>query len=255
MRLIILASGSSGNAALIESDGRAVLLDAGISARETMRRITAAGVLDARVEAILLTHEHTDHVRGVRVLARTLGVPVIGTAGTLQALTAVLADVPEMAPIGRRDRISLAGMRITSFPTAHDAAESCGYSFESRRGHRIVITTDTGVVTPEALEALAGAHVIGIEANHDPRMLDAGPYPPFLKRRIAGDSGHLSNEAAAAALRSAGWQGLSQVFALHISEKNNTPETARGALVRSLAAHGAVTLDTVARGEIAGCSI
>lgn len=255
MRLIILASGSSGNAALIESGGRAVLLDAGISARETLRRITAASVLDARVEAILLTHEHSDHVCGVRVLARKLGVPVIGTAGTLQALSGVLADVPEMARIGRRERISLAGMRITAFPTAHDAAESCGYSFESRRGHRIAIATDTGVVTSEALEALAGAHVIGIETNHDPRMLDTGPYPPFLKRRISGDTGHLSNEAAAAALRSAGWRGLSQVFALHISEQNNTPETARGALVRSLAAHGAVTLDTVARGEIAGCSI
>ncbi|MEJ1731422.1 hypothetical protein SMA90_34370, partial [Escherichia coli] len=84
-------------------------------------------------------------VRGVRVLARKLGVPVIGTAGTLQALSGVLADVPEMAPIGRRERISLAGMRITAFPTAHDAAESCGYGFESRRSHRIVITTDTGV--------------------------------------------------------------------------------------------------------------
>lgn len=255
MRLIILASGSSGNAALIESGGRAVLLDAGISARETLRRITVANVLDARVEAILLTHEHSDHVRGVRVLARKLGVPVIGTAGTLQALAETLADVPEMAPIERRDRISLAGMRIASFPTAHDAAESCGYSFESRRGHRIVITTDTGVVTPEALEALAGAHVIGIEANHDPLMLEAGPYPPFLKHRIAGTNGHLSNEAAASALRSAGWRGLSQVFALHISEQNNTPQRARGALVRPLAAHGAVALDTVARGEIAGCSI
>jgi len=255
VRLIVLASGSSGNSALIESGGRAVLLDAGISARETLRRFAAASALDARIEAILLTHEHIDHVRGVRVLARTLGVPIIATAGTLQALASTLTDVPEMVTIGRRDHLSLAGMRVTSFPTAHDAAESCGYSFESRRGHRIAVTTDTGIVTPEALEALAGAHVIGIEANHDPRMLDAGPYPPFLKRRIAGDSGHLSNEAAAQALRSAAWSGLSQVFALHISEQNNTPDTVRGTLARTLAKHDGVTLETVVRGEIAGCAL
>lgn len=255
MRLIVLASGSSGNAALIESGGRAVLLDVGISARETLRRVAAASALDARIEAILLTHEHIDHVRGVRVLARKLGVPIIATAGTLQALTSTLTDVPEMVTIGRRDELSLAGMRVVSFPTAHDAAESCGYSFESRRGHRIAVTTDTGIVTAEALEALSGAHVIGIEANHDPHMLDAGPYPPFLKRRIAGDTGHLSNEAAARALRSVAWKGLSQVFALHISEQNNTPDTVRGTLSGMLAKHGGATLETVARGEIAGCAL
>ncbi|MDY0341841.1 MAG: MBL fold metallo-hydrolase [Coriobacteriia bacterium] len=255
MRLIVLASGSSGNAAIIESGGRAVLLDAGISARETLRRISAATAVDARIEAILLTHEHVDHVRGARVLARNLGIPIIGTTGTLQALATTLTDVPDTATITRRDHLSLAGMRITSFPTAHDAAESCGYSFESRRGHRIAITTDTGVVTPEALEALTGAHVIGIEANHDPRMLDAGPYPPFLKRRIAGSNGHLSNEAAAQALRSVVWSGLSQVFALHISEQNNTPETVRETLAETLAKQGTITLETVARGEIAGCTL
>jgi len=255
VRLIVLASGSSGNAALIESGGRAVLLDVGISAREMLRRVAAASALDARIEAILLTHEHIDHVRGVRVLARKLGVPIIATAGTLQALTSTLTDVPEMVTIGRRDEFSLAGMRVVSFPTAHDAAESCGYSFESRRGHRIAVTTDTGIVTAEALAALSGAHVIGIEANHDPRMLDAGPYPPFLKRRIASDNGHLSNEAAARALRAVAWKGLSQVFALHISEQNNTPDTVRGTLTGMLTKHGGATLETVARGEIAGCAL
>lgn len=214
-----------------------------------------ATALDARVEAILLTHEHIDHVRGARVLARRLGVPIVGTTGTLQALASTLIDVPETVRIDRRDQLSLAGMRITAFPTAHDAAESCGYAFESRRGHRIAITTDTGVVTPEALEALAGAHVIGIEANHDPLMLETGPYPPFLKRRIAGDHGHLSNQAAAQTLRSVTWRGLSQVFALHISEHNNTPETVRGTLAGTLAKHGGATLETVAHGEIAGCSL
>ena len=254
MRLIVLASGSSGNAALVESGGRAVLLDAGISAREMLRRLAAAGASDVRIEAVLVTHEHADHVRGVRVLARRLGVPVIASVGTLQAAAACLADVPETIAISRGEQISLAGMRVGAFATAHDAAEPLGFTFESRRGHRITIATDTGVVTPEVADALTGANVIGLEANHDLRMLADGPYPPFLKRRIAGDRGHLSNESAAAALAAARWKGLSHVFALHISEQNNTPTAARGALSHPLGGNG-VALDTVARGEIAGCTL
>lgn len=255
MRLTVLASGSSGNVALVESGGRAILLDAGISARETLRRLTIAGGADARIQAILVTHEHVDHVRGVRVLARKLGVPVYGTAGTLQAIASSLADVPETVTIGRRDRFSLAGMKITAFPSSHDAADPCGYSFESRRGHRVVITTDTGVITAEAAEALAGAHVIGIEANHDRTMLDTGPYPPFLKRRIAGGTGHLSNDAAADALRAVAWRGLSQVFAMHISEQNNSPEVAQAALARTLRSQSQTALEIVCRDQIAGCSL
>ncbi len=253
MRLIVLASGSSGNAALIESGGRAILLDAGISARETMRRIAAAGASDARIEAVLLTHEHSDHLRGARVLARQLGVPVMATAGTLQACASSLADVPETIEIRRGDEFAVAGMRITSFATAHDASDPCGYTFQSRRGHRLGIATDTGIITEEIAAALQGCHAIGLEANHDVTMLDRGPYPPFLKRRISGERGHLSNAAAAAALGSLAWSGLANVFALHISEQNNTPEHARAALATALAATAA--LETVVRNEMAGCSL
>jgi len=252
MRLIVLASGSAGNCALIESGGRAVLLDAGISARETLRRIAAAGAEDARIEAILLTHEHVDHVRGARVLARRLGVPVMATAGTLQSAAGCLADVPQTAAVGRRDRFSVAGLRVTAFETTHDASESCGFVFESRRGHRVGVATDTGVVTPEIAEALGGCHVLGLESNHDEGMLASGPYPPFLKRRISGDRGHLSNTAAASALGGLAWSGLSHVFALHLSEQNNTPDRARIALARAL---GEARLETIARNEIGGCSL
>ncbi|MGB4441319.1 MAG: MBL fold metallo-hydrolase [Coriobacteriia bacterium] len=253
MRLIVLASGSSGNCALVESGGRAVLLDAGISTRETLRRIAASGAGDARIEAILLTHEHVDHVRGARVLARRLGVPVMATAGTLQAAADALADVPETIAVARRDQFQAAGLRISSFGTAHDASESCGYVFESRRGHRIGVATDTGVVTPEIIDALSGCHALGMESNHDDGMLAAGPYPPFLKRRIAGDRGHLSNAAAASALDDLAWKGLSHVFALHISEQNNTPERARVALARTL--RDTAALETIARNEIGGCAL
>jgi phosphoribosyl 1,2-cyclic phosphodiesterase len=230
-----------------------VLLDVGISARETLRRIAAAGADDARIEAILLTHEHVDHVRGARVLARRLGIPVMATGGTLQSAAACLADVPETIAIRRDDRFSVAGLRVTSFPTTHYASESCGFTFESRRGHRIGIATDTGVFTPEIAGALSGCNAIGLEANHDERMLAAGPYPPFLKRRIAGDRGHLSNTAAATGLGELGWKGLAHVFALHLSEQNNTPDTARAALNCTIGADA--TLETVGRNEIAGCTL
>lgn len=253
MRLIVLASGSSGNAALIESGGRAVLLDAGISARETMRRIAIAGAADARIEAILLTHEHTDHVRGARVLARRLGVPVVGTAGTLQAASNCLLDVPELITIKRRDEFSLAGMKVTSFGTMHDAAEACGYTLQSRNRHKVGVATDTGVLLAEVAEALSGCHAIGLESNHDVHMLAEGPYPQFLKRRILGDRGHLSNVAAAEALTRVRWKGLAHVFALHLSEQNNTPESAHAALAGSAGTRTA--LATVARNEIAGCEL
>ena len=255
MRLVVLASGSSGNATLVESGGRAVLLDVGISARETLRRIAVAGAGDARIEAVLLTHEHTDHVRGARVLARRLGIPVYGTNGTLRAAAGCLADVPDLMPIERRDSLSIAGMRITSFATEHDAAEPVGFTFESRRGHRVAVATDTGLITPEIADALAGAHAIGLESNHDPRMLAAGPYPPFLKRRIAGERGHLSNDAAAAALNACAWKGLSHVFALHLSEQNNTPESVRAAFARPMRGNGGVVFEPVVRNAIAGCCL
>lgn len=255
MRVTFLASGSSGNVALIESGGRAVLLDAGVSAREILRRAAAAGFADVRIEAILLTHEHIDHVRGARVLARRLGVPVIATSGTLTAAAACLADVPETIAIGRRDRFSLAGMRVTAFPTAHDAAESAGYTFESRTGRRVAVATDTGVVTSEIAEALSGAHVVGLESNHDVTMLESGPYPPFLKRRIASERGHLSNDDAASALGDLAWRGLTHVYALHLSEQNNTPDHARAALARPLGARAGIALETVGRNEIVGCEV
>lgn len=253
MRLIVLASGSSGNAALVESGGRAVLLDAGVSAREIARRAQSAGASDARIEAILVTHEHIDHIRGARVLARKLGVPVIATAGTLGAGARYLEDVSELVAIDQRGEFVVAGMRVRSFATMHDAAEPCGFVFESARARRVGVATDTGMVTPEIAESLAGCHVIGLESNHDTRMLEDGPYPYFLKRRIAGDRGHLSNADAADALSSLAWHGLSRVFALHLSEQNNTPERARFALDAAL--RGRTTAEAVARCQTTGCAV
>lgn len=254
MRVIFLASGSSGNCALVESGGRGVLLDAGISALETFRRLAAAGASDVRIEALLLTHEHVDHVRGARVLSRRLGVPVMASAGTLRAAANCLADVPGIECVAAGDVVALAGMRVSVFATAHDAAEPACFAFEDARGRRAAIATDTGVVTDSVMCALEGAHVVGIESNHDPVMLETGPYPPFLKRRIASEVGHLSNHAAGGALGAIAWSGLAHVFALHLSEQNNTPEVARLALGPALNGTRA-RLTTVGRTGAAGCEV
>ena len=246
MRLIVLASGSSGNTMLIESDGRGVLLDAGISARETLRRIDACGAAGTRIDAILLTHEHSDHVSGARVLARRLGIPVIATRGTLRGAERCLADVPETVGVEYGDRFEVGGLTVTVFATSHDATQPAGFTFDGPDCRRVGVLTDTGVVTATALEALAGCHVLGIETNHDSLMLERGTYPQFLKRRIAGDQGHLSNDAAAAALAQIRWSGLAHVFGLHLSEENNTHAAASAALTR-VAGDPASPVTTVGR--------
>jgi phosphoribosyl 1,2-cyclic phosphodiesterase len=213
------------------------LVDCGISAREAMRRIAEAGLAGVRVEALLLTHEHTDHVCGVRVLARRLGVPVYGTRGTISCARSALADVPEVITLRSGDTLTLAGLDVTAFRTSHDAAEPVGYTFVTPGG-RIGIATDTGVLTAEAAEMLAGCSVLGLESNHDLDMLAFGPYPHFLKQRIRSDVGHLSNVCAASALERLAGDALQTLVGLHLSEQNNRPDLALGALAGMLSRLG-----------------
>jgi len=224
-----LASGSRGNCTLVHAHGRGVLVDCGLSAREALRRIAEAGLADIRIDALLLTHEHTDHVCGARVIARRLGIPVLATRGTAGRARSALADVPEVIALRSGDALSLAGLTVTVFRTSHDAAEPVGYTFATPRG-TIGIATDTGVLTGEAWEALPGCRVLGLEANHDLGMLECGPYPPFLKQRIRSDVGHLSNASAAGALERLAGDTLGMLVGLHLSEQNNQPELARRTL-------------------------
>ena len=225
-----LASGSRGNATLVHSHGRGVLVDCGLSAREVRRRINEAGLGDIAIEAILVTHEHSDHVAGVRVLSRTLGIPVYATRGTAAALREPLADVPDVAIIRAGEELRIATFAVRAFRISHDVAEPVGYAFEDDCGLRIGIATDTGVLTREAAEAIAGCDVLGLEANHDLAMLEGGPYPRFLKERIRSDRGHLSNECAAGALEQLGSDRLRTIVAMHLSEHNNLPRLAKASV-------------------------
>ncbi len=233
IHLHILASGSKGNAALIEGPDGMVLIDCGISNRQLQLRARELDVDMERLTAAIFTHEHSDHVNGVAVFAKRFSGPLYATRGTILCRR-TLSDLPFIA-VGHDDELSVAGMRIHTFPTSHDVADPFGLHFvvEDSNGTTLDSVgwcTDTGVLTKRALEELRGCRVLGIEANHDVKMLSTGPYPGYLKARVGGTRGHLSNDQCAEALRTLVTEETTTVVALHISENNNLPSIAKATL-------------------------
>ena len=241
LRVAFLGSGSSGNATLITDGDTTVLIDCGFSAREVVRRLTAHGVDAGRVSAILITHEHTDHVQGVEVFARRFGCQVWATAGARRA-GRLDAKVGDIQPLHAGEPARVGTLEVLPFTSSHDAAEPVGFvvsgAGSNGREERFGLATDTGTFTGEAAEALRDCDILGIECNHDGDMLATGPYPWFLKQRIASSRGHLSNADAADALERVAGDRLTQVYALHLSRTNNTHELARHALASRLAQVG-----------------
>lgn len=236
MKVSLLASGSKGNALYIEGDDGALLIDAGFSARELLGRLEKAGGRPDSIQAILVTHEHVDHIRGVDVLARRLQVPVVATAGTLSEFlenrrsTSRTLETRKCIPGTEMD---LGQFSFTPFRTLHDACEPCGF-IVSDGNTSFGCCTDTGSVSEYMLSNLRRCDALALESNHCPQMLAAGPYPPFLKRRIRdAKRGHLSNEAAAACLGALA-ENLDTVILAHLSEVNNTPEKARASATEGL---------------------
>jgi phosphoribosyl 1,2-cyclic phosphodiesterase len=236
IHLHILASGSKGNAAVVEGPTGSVLVDCGISRRELRRRADLAMCDLSRVEAILVTHEHTDHTSGLPVVCKHFDGPVYATFGTAHARPA-LASLP-FTTVARNATLSLGGMRIQAFPLSHDVADPVCFRFEvweqSHLVDALAWATDTGVLTRQALEALRGCRILGIEANHDREMLVNGPYPYYLQKRVGGDHGHLSNAQAAEVLPQLLTPETQTVVAMHVSQKNNLPELAEDALAQAV---------------------
>ncbi len=227
MRCITLASGSKGNCAYIESEGRAILIDAGHSVRETFRRMHEAGVDPSNVDGIIVTHEHSDHVKGLLPLARRLGVPVFGTGGTLSPHITRhdTGRTPVRFSVCRyREPFRIEEFTIEPFPVSHDAREPCGF-FISVGNEHLGYCTDTGTITDQMMEILLRSDAVVLESNHCPEMLRNGPYPEMLKRRIRSRHGHLSNIDAAKCIAALG-EGVFHIRLAHLSEVNNTPETA-----------------------------
>lgn len=185
------------------------------------------GIDPLSVQGILITHEHSDHISGLRVFASKYHIPVFASKGTLGALESmgILSDKYPAYTI--EDTLELAGMHVNAFRTPHDCAESFGYRIEAEDGHTVTVATDIGHITPEVEENLHGTDLAVIESNHDIGMLRTGPYPYSLKRRILSDFGHLSNTACADLLPELFEDGTKHFLLAHLSRENNTPDIAR----------------------------
>ena len=225
-QVVMLASGSKGNAALISTDSQRFLVDVGISCRELVKRMQQVGACPEELGGVFITHEHVDHVKGIVTFAKKYQIPMYASQGTWRA---VFSKYPEL----NRANCRLAGARIlvedvsvSCFATSHDAAQPVGYSFFWRSGGcKCTYVTDTGFVTPQVREAAEGSDVLVLESNHDIEMLKNGSYPYELKQRILGTRGHLSNATAGQFLLQQA-KLPKHVFLAHLSEQNNLPQLA-----------------------------
>lgn len=231
-----LFSGSSGNASFIGNSESGILVDAGVSCKQIVTALDAIGNGIDTIKGIFITHEHIDHVRGLRVLLKKYSIPVYASQGTLS----YLADndmLPENAVVNPiSGAVEAGGMEITPFATSHDAAQSCGYSIKTADNRKICVSTDLGVVTAEVEQALLGSDLVILEANYEKRMLECGPYPYYLKRRIMGERGHLSNDNSAELALKLAENGTTRFFLAHLSRENNAPNVAYTAVTSAL--HG-----------------
>jgi phosphoribosyl 1,2-cyclic phosphodiesterase len=228
MQCTILASGSKGNCLVIEGAFGSLLVDAGLSSKEIMSRLSRAGKRPDDIRAILVTHEHADHIFGVDVLSRRLNVPVYATGGTLHDF--LVHRRRSTRPIETHtcrynSEFHIGDFMIEPFATSHDANEPCGFCIRED-DIRIGCCTDTGIVSSKMLSLLQRCDGLMLESNHCPVMLKEGPYPESLKRRIRSARGHLSNDGAAQCLRTLG-RDVHTIILGHVSEVNNTPEKVR----------------------------
>ncbi|HET9531557.1 MAG TPA: MBL fold metallo-hydrolase [Blastocatellia bacterium] len=239
MRVIILGSGSSGNAVYVESGDTNVLVDVGLSAKETARRMTEAGIDSARLTAIVVTHEHADHIKGVRVMSKTAAVPVFISDAT-RAECRFAAEGEGMRwgeAISSSEPFQIGSLDFHPFAIPHDGVDTFAFTVQSR-GVKVAIVTDLGYVTRLVAERLRGSDLVVIESNHDRDMLKVGPYPWPLKQRIASNTGHLSNDETARWIRE-DFDGRAQYIVLaHLSRQCNHPELARLNALQALASHG-----------------
>ena len=231
MQFASLGSGSKGNATLVRAGDTLVMIDCGFSMRETARRMGQLGVAPEQLRAILVTHEHSDHASGVAALSRKYSIPVYLTHGTHGTGRCDGAFAVER--FNCEAQFTVGELAVQAVAVPHDAAEPCQYTLQWQN-LRLGVLTDLGSVTPHVLACFRDCHGLLIEFNHDLSMLMSGPYPEHLKRRVAGDWGHLNNEQSASLLQALDHESLQHIVVAHISEKNNSQARAEAALLAAL---------------------
>lgn len=226
-RFCPLFSGSSGNSMYIGSGREGILIDAGRSAKQLDTALKNCGIDPGTIRALFITHEHSDHIQGLRVFASKYNLCVYTSAGTLQALHEMNHLCEKYtAQVIEPQGVEAGGMFVTPFSTPHDSRESVGYVIRTGDGRRVTIATDLGYVTPEVRSAVTGSDLVVIESNHDVGMLKNGGYPYYLKRRILSERGHLSNESCACELPELVRKGSTRFVLAHLSRENNLPQLA-----------------------------
>jgi len=256
-RFCTLFSGSSGNAVYLSTQEGAILIDCGMSGRQTVEAMCAAELDPGEIRAVLITHEHSDHVKGAGILSRKLDLPIYATEGTWAGMEAALGDVPahHRVEITAGESFFLNDLEVVPFSLPHDANDPVGYRIYTPRAS-VAVATDLGYFAQNVQDAVTGAEVVLLESNHDPELLKNNPhYPQHLKSRILGRKGHLSNESGAEAAVRLAQSGTKHLLLGHLSSENNTAElayrTARTALEKAGACVGAdVTLHVAARYQV-----
>ncbi len=251
-----LCSGSSGNSVLVSANGTNILIDAGVSARRIEAALASIDENTSSVDAIFVSHEHIDHIRGIGVLSRKFDIPVYANEATWHCLKKSVNSAGNIQEKNIRyftneKPVEINGLTVLPFNTPHDAAESSGFNiFVS--GVKLTVATDLGHINKRLLGYLEGSDLLMLESNHDIEMLKAGPYPYYLKKRILSDTGHLSNEMAGKVIAYLASRGTKSFVLGHLSKENNIPELAAGTVCRELETRGIkpgrdITLSVAAR--------
>jgi phosphoribosyl 1,2-cyclic phosphodiesterase len=236
MKVTVLGSGSSGNAILVESGDARVLVDAGFSGRDLERRLAAVDVRPESISALLVTHDHGDHTRGMGVLARRWGMPLFLTEATHSACASLLSGVERVVHYRSGETVQIGALSVHPFLTVHDAVDPIAVTLtDAETGEKLGIATDLGRPTASVRHALQGCDLLVLESNHDEILLRESPYPWSVKARIASSHGHLSNRAAAELACELHHPALAMVVLAHLSDHSNDPELARDVVGQALA--------------------
>lgn len=241
MRLCSLYSGSSGNSIYVGSDNTHVLIDAGVSAKKIMEGLHNLSIKPEEIDAILITHEHSDHIAGLGVLLRKFGIPVYGTNKTLEAVSQYKGlgkvDFSLFHGIEPEQSFSIEDLTVKPISTWHDAVDPVCYTL-SDGNKKVSVATDMGDFDDHIVESLSDSDAMLIEANHDIRMLEVGPYPYYLKQRILGKQGHLSNERGGQLVKSLLNDHIKGIYLGHLSKENNYPDLAFEAVKSEIVGNG-----------------